>query len=109
MGISGGFGVVLEGVRASVAALDALVLEDRILEHPALSAAAGDIDVLQRRYELCLGRLEVVARLEAQLAAVKAQDAVECMGLQQAMSPPDASVQDRTYAEMSTVEEIAGS
>jgi len=108
MGIGGGFGVVLEGVRASVAALDALVLEDRILEHPALSAAAGDIDVLQRRYELCLGRLEVVARLEAQLAAMKARDAAECMGLQQAMTAPDASVQDRTYAEMSTVEEIAG-
>ncbi|MEE9096416.1 HNH endonuclease signature motif containing protein [Pseudarthrobacter phenanthrenivorans] len=69
---------------------------------------SGDSDVLQRRYELCLGRLEVVARLEAQLAAVKARDAADCMGLQQAMSPPDASVQDRTYAEMSTVEEIAG-
>ena len=108
MGISGGFGVVLEGVRASVAALDALVLEDRNLEHPALSAAAGDIDVLQREYELCLGRLEVVARLEAQLAAVKARDAAECMGLQQAMTAPDASVQERTYAEMSVVEEIAG-
>ena len=108
MGISGGFGAVLEGVHASVAALDALVLEDRNLEHPALSAAAGDSDVLQRRYELCLGRLEVVARLEAQLAAVKARDAAECMGLQQAMTAPDASVQDRTYVEMSTVEEIAG-
>ena len=98
----------MDGVHVSVAALEALVLEDRNLEHSALTAAAGDIDVLQRRYELCLGRLEVVARLEAQLAAVKAQDAVECMGLQQAMTAPDASVQDRTYAEMSTVEEIAG-
>ncbi|MEW1808904.1 hypothetical protein [Pseudarthrobacter sp. NPDC080039] len=108
MGISGGLGAVLEGVRASVAALDALVLEDRNLEHPALSASAGDIDVLQRRYELCLGRLEVVARLEAQLAAVKARDAAECLGLQLAMTAPDACLQDRTYAEMSTVEEIAG-
>ncbi|MEW1808288.1 DUF222 domain-containing protein [Pseudarthrobacter sp. NPDC080039] len=108
MGISGGLGAVLEGVRASVAALDALVLEDRNLEHPALSAAAGDIDVLQRRYELCLGRLEVVARLEAQLAAVKARDAAECLGLQLAMTAPDACLQDRTYAEMSVVEEIAG-
>jgi len=64
--------------------------------------------VLQRRYELCLGRLEVVARLEAQLAAVTARDVAECMGLQEAMSPPDASLQDRTYAEMSVVEEISG-
>ncbi|MEW1807035.1 DUF222 domain-containing protein [Pseudarthrobacter sp. NPDC080039] len=108
MGISGGLGAVLEGVRASLAALDALVLEDRNLEHPALTASAGDIDVLQRRYELCLERLEVVARLEAQLAAVKARDVAECLGLQQAMTPPDACLQDRTYAEMSVVEEIAG-
>ncbi|WP_285243614.1 HNH endonuclease signature motif containing protein, partial [Pseudarthrobacter sp. fls2-241-R2A-127] len=57
---------------------------------------------------LCLERLEVVARLEAELAAVKAQNVAECRGLQQAMTPPDASVQDRTYAEMSVVEEIAG-
>ncbi|MEW1806934.1 hypothetical protein [Pseudarthrobacter sp. NPDC080039] len=108
MGISGGFGAVLEGVRASVAALDALVLEDRNFEHSALTAAAGDIDVLQRRYELCLEGLEVVARLEAQLAAVKSGQAARAVELQQAMTPPDACVQDRTYAEMSVVEEIAG-
>ena len=108
MGISAGAGAELDGVHVSVAALEALVLEDRNLEHSALTAAAGDIDVLQRRYELCLGRLEVVGRLEAQLAAVKARDVAECMGLQEAMTAPDASVQDRTYAEMSTVEEIAG-
>jgi len=108
MGIGGGFGAVLEGVHASAAALDALVLEDLNLEHPALTASAGDIDVLQRRYKLCLERLEVVARLEAQLAAVRARDVAECLGLQQAMTPPDASVQDHTYAEMSAVEEIAG-
>ncbi|HSU46040.1 MAG TPA: DUF222 domain-containing protein, partial [Arthrobacter sp.] len=52
--------------------------------------------------------MEVTTRLEAQLAAVKARDAAQAIGFQQAMTPPDASVQDRTYAEMSTVEEIAG-
>ncbi|WP_350224151.1 DUF222 domain-containing protein [Pseudarthrobacter sp. fls2-241-R2A-127] len=108
MGINGGFGSVLEGLRASVAALDALVLEDRNLEGPALTASAGDIDVLQGRYELCLERLEVVARLEAELAAVKARDVAECLGLQQAMLPPDGPVHERTFAEMSAVEEIAG-
>jgi len=124
MGINGGFGAVLEGLRASVAALDALVLEDRNFEGPCLESAGSaagrgvstgnstgnrpDVDVLQRRYELCLERLEVVARLEARLAAVKARDVAECMGLQQAMLPPDGSVHDRTYAEMSVVEEIAG-
>ena len=108
MGIGGGFGAVLEGVHASAAALYALVLEDLNLEHPALTASAGDIDVLQRRYKLCLERLEVVARLEAQLAAVRARDVAECLGLQQAMTPPDATVHERTFAEMSAVEEIAG-
>ncbi|NUT71669.1 hypothetical protein HNO81_10875, partial [Pseudarthrobacter sp. C4D7] len=48
MGISDGVGVVVEGVRASAAALGALVLDDE-----ALGAGAG-VDVLQRRYELCL-------------------------------------------------------
>jgi len=120
MGINGGFGAVLEGLRASVAALDALVLEDRNLEGPCLESAGSaagrgvsivnmsEVDVLQRRYELCLERLEVVARLEAQLAAVKARDVAECMGLQRSMLPPDGPVQERTFAEMSAVEEIAG-
>ncbi|MGO4237586.1 DUF222 domain-containing protein [Pseudarthrobacter sp. YAF2] len=49
-----------------------------------------------------------MARLEAQLAAVKARDVAECVGLQLAMTPPEAPVDERTYAEMSTVEEIAG-
>ncbi|UTT70925.1 HNH endonuclease [Arthrobacter sp. DNA4] len=108
MGISGGFGAVLEGVHTSVAALDALALEDRNLEHSALTAAAGDIDVLQHRYELCLEGLELTARLEAQLAAVKSRQVARAVEFQQAMTPPDASVQDRTYAQMSVVEEIAG-
>src|SRR6476661_7282192 len=66
MGISGGVGVVLEGVRASVAALDALDVEDT-----SLAAGAGigsGVDVLQRRYEIRLERLEVAARLEAKNA-----------------------------------------
>jgi len=108
MAIRTGVGAELDGVHASVAALDALALEDHNLEHSALTAGAGDIDVLQRRHEIRLERLELTARLEAQLAAVKTRDAAEAVKFQQAMTPPDASVQDRTYAEMSTVEEIAG-
>ncbi|TQJ33242.1 HNH endonuclease [Arthrobacter sp. SLBN-122] len=96
----------MRGVHASVAALDALALEDAAL---ACDAHAGtDVDVLQRRYELRLTRLEVVKRLEAQLAVVKARDAVECVGFQHAMLVPDAPVHERTFAEMSAVEEIAG-
>jgi len=73
-----------------------------------MAAAGAGVDVLQRRYELRLERLEVAARLEAQLAAVKARDAAEAVEFQQAMTSPDASVEDRTYAYMSVVEEIAG-
>ncbi|MDQ0798613.1 DUF222 domain-containing protein [Arthrobacter sp. SLBN-112] len=133
MGIGTDLAVVMEGVRASVAALDVLVLEDAALEGAPLegaalspanagaSAGAGPgagagvgfeagtgVDVLARRYELCLKRLDVVARLEAQLAAVKALDVAECVGLQLAMTPPEAPVDERTFAEISAVEEIAG-
>ncbi|MFP5311119.1 MAG: hypothetical protein ACLGH7_01690, partial [Actinomycetes bacterium] len=134
MGISGGVGVDTEGVHATVAAcvagLDALDREDAALEGRALEgralggtflvpAAAGagagaagvygaGVDVLQRRYEIRLERLELTAQLEARLAARKAQDAAEALGFQDAMTAPDATGQDRVYARMSTVEEIAG-
>ncbi|TQJ35917.1 HNH endonuclease signature motif containing protein [Arthrobacter sp. SLBN-122] len=106
MEISSGGGVVLEGVHASVAALDALAAEDTFLA--AGVGVGADVDVLQRRYELRLTRLEVVKRLEAQLAAVKAVDVAEAVEIQHAMLAPDAPVRERTYAEMSAVEEIAG-
>ncbi|MDQ0824969.1 hypothetical protein QFZ60_001142 [Arthrobacter sp. B2I5] len=106
MTISGSGGVALEGIHASVAALDALDREDAFL---AAGAGVGpDVDVLQRRYELRLERLEVVKRLEAQLAAVKARDVAEAVEIQHAMVAPDAPVHERTFAEMSAVEEIAG-
>ncbi|MDQ0145420.1 HNH endonuclease signature motif containing protein [Pseudarthrobacter niigatensis] len=114
MEFSGGVGVVLEGVRASVAALDALEREDASLA-AGLDVGFGvgtgvgaGVDVLQRRYEIRLERLEVASRLEAQLAGVKARDVADAVGFQKAMTPPDASVQDRTYGQMSVVEEIAG-
>ncbi|KRE84163.1 HNH endonuclease signature motif containing protein [Arthrobacter sp. Soil764] len=106
MEISSGGGVVFEGVHASVAALDALEREDAFLA-AGVGVGAG-VDVLQRRYELRLERLEVVKRLEAQLAAVKAGDVAEAVGFQHVMLAPDAPVQERTFAEMSAVEEIAG-
>ncbi|TQJ36018.1 uncharacterized protein DUF222 [Arthrobacter sp. SLBN-122] len=106
MRISSGVGVALEGVHTSVAALDALAAEDSFL---AAGVGVGpDVNVLQRRYELRLARLEVSSRLRAQLAAVEARDAVECVGFQHAMLAPDAPVHERKYAEMSAVEEIAG-
>ncbi|MGN8131259.1 HNH endonuclease signature motif containing protein [Paenarthrobacter sp. 22069] len=105
MGI-GGVGAVMEGISASVAVLDALDLEDAVL---ASGAHGGtDVDVLQRRYELRLERLDVVKRLEGQLAAVKAHDVADAVEIQHAMLAPDAPVHERTYAEMAAVEEIAG-
>ncbi|MGO4237546.1 HNH endonuclease signature motif containing protein [Pseudarthrobacter sp. YAF2] len=106
MTISGSSGVALEGIHASVAALDVLDREDALLA-AGVGVGAG-VDVLQRRYELRLERLEVTSRLKARLAAVEARDAVECVGLQQALLAPDAPVHERTYAEISAVEEIAG-
>jgi len=112
MGIGGSAGVALEGVRASVAALSALEKEDAFLASGAHAGAGVDVgvgvDVLQRRYGIRLARLEAASRLEAQLAAMKARDAAEAVEFQQAMTPPDASVQDRTYAYVSVVEEVAG-
>ncbi|UKA76864.1 HNH endonuclease signature motif containing protein [Arthrobacter sp. FW306-07-I] len=112
MAVISGVGAGVEGVQASVAALgalDAISVLDREDAFLASGIAVGPgVDVLRRRYEIRLERLELTARLEAQLAAMKARDAAEAVGFQQAMTPPDASVQDRTYAEMSAVEEIAG-
>ncbi|MDQ0729947.1 HNH endonuclease signature motif containing protein [Arthrobacter sp. B1I2] len=116
MGISTGVGVALEGVHASVAALNALTLEDASLA-AGIGVGAGvgagigvgaDVDVLQRRYELRLERMELRSRLQAQLMAGQAEDVVQALEFQQAMTPPGATVQDRTYAEMSAVEETAG-
>ena len=98
----------MEGVHASVAALDALFLEEAALSSAGADGAGAGVDVLQRQYGILLERMELRSRLEAQLKAGQAQDAADCIGIQQAMTPPEASVQERTYAEMSAVEEIAG-
>ena len=106
MDIISGISAAGQSFHASVAALDALDREDAFL---AVGVGVGPgVDVLQRRYEIRLERLELRSRLTAQLAAGQAQDVAEAVDFQQAMTPPDASVQDLTYAEMSVVEEIAG-
>ncbi|MBX7442682.1 HNH endonuclease [Arthrobacter sp. MAHUQ-56] len=101
----------MEGVRASVAALDALFLEEAALSSAGAAdghGAGSGVDVLQRQYGIRLERLAGYSKLEAMIAAAKAQDAADSIRIQQAMTPPEASVQERTYAEMSAVEEIAG-
>ncbi|MUU72105.1 HNH endonuclease signature motif containing protein [Pseudarthrobacter sp. GA104] len=109
-GTNAGAAVVMEGIHASVGALDALFLEEARLDAGPAAPAGPDpvVDVLQRKIDNRLERLAVVARLEAQLAAAKARDGAEILELQHAMIPPNASLQDRSYQEMSIIEEIAG-
>ncbi|MEV7574628.1 DUF222 domain-containing protein [Pseudarthrobacter sp. NPDC089323] len=100
----------MEGIRSTMAALEALFLEEEELEAATADGNADEsvVDVMGRLYRLRLARLEVESTLEAQNAALKARDSAEAFDLQQVMTPPDASTHDRTYAEISAVEEIAG-
>ncbi|GAB5080685.1 HNH endonuclease signature motif containing protein [Arthrobacter sp. AD-310] len=109
MGNGAGTAAVMEGLHASFAALAALTAEDAALASAGTPAVAGDgVDVLQRAYELRLERLGVTKKLQAQLSALQARDASGALDLQHAMTPPDAPLHERTYTEMSTIEEIAG-
>ncbi|WP_455833934.1 HNH endonuclease [Pseudarthrobacter siccitolerans] len=112
MGNGAGTAAAMEGIHSSAARLEALFLEDNWLESGtgADGAPGGGavVDVLQRRYEIRLERLAVTKQLEARISAVKARDAAEAIELQHAMTPPEAPIHERTYAEMSAVEEIAG-
>jgi hypothetical protein len=108
MGNGAGTAAAMEGIYDSVGRLDAMFLEDDRLGAGTAAGAGAVVDVLQRRYELCLERMAVVKQLEAQLAGIKAQDVAESIELQHAMTPPEAPVHEHTYAEMSAIEEIAG-
>ncbi|MDQ0689301.1 hypothetical protein QF047_000261 [Arthrobacter sp. W4I7] len=113
MGNGAGRVAVMEGIHASVAGLDALFVEDARLSAGGPGPANTDgvdvvTDVLQRQYEIRLERMAVTKQLEAQIAAVKALDAAEAIEIQHAMTPPEAPAHERTYAEMSAIEEIAG-
>ncbi|WP_411375972.1 HNH endonuclease [Arthrobacter sp. MPF02] len=109
MGSSAGTRTGMEAIHATVAALAALDAEDAALASGSSGAVAGDgVDVLRRAYEIRLERMGLEKKLEAQAAARRALSVAEAMDLQHAMIPPDAPLHDRTYTEISTVEEIAG-
>ncbi|TLM84865.1 DUF222 domain-containing protein [Pseudarthrobacter sp. NamE2] len=109
MGNGVGAAAAMEDVRASFAALTALTAKDAALASAGASGAAGDgVDVLRRAYEIRLERMHVTRKLQAQLSALQARDASDAVDLQHAMTPPDAPLHERTYTEISTVEEIAG-
>ncbi|WP_240685053.1 HNH endonuclease signature motif containing protein [Arthrobacter nitrophenolicus] len=110
MGNSAVVAAPMEGVFATTAAINALFLEEAALKtaHANGDADGSGVDVLGRLYELRLERLGLESKLEAQTTALKARDAAQSLDLQQAITPPDASAHDRTFAEISAVEEIAG-
>ncbi|MGK3650395.1 DUF222 domain-containing protein [Pseudarthrobacter enclensis] len=100
---------VMEGLRAAVAALDALFLTDAGQDRADPQAVDCEaVDVLERKSELRLERLAVWARLEAQIAAGKSRDAAEFAEFQEAMTPPEATGSERAFVEMSTTAEVAG-
>ncbi|MFC9770029.1 MULTISPECIES: DUF222 domain-containing protein [unclassified Pseudarthrobacter] len=99
----------MEGLRASVAGLDALFLSDFELDRTDPEAVAREaVDVLGRKSELRLQRLTLWKQLEAQVAAGKARDAAEFAEFQEAVTPPDATGSERAFVEMSTTAEVAG-
>ncbi len=99
----------MEGLRVSIAGLDALFLGEFELDRADPDAVAGEaVDVLERKSELRLQRLAFWKQLEAQVAAGKARDAAEFAEFQEAMTPPDATGSERVFVEMSTTAEVAG-
>ncbi|MDQ0865470.1 hypothetical protein QF036_003051 [Arthrobacter globiformis] len=65
-------------------------------------------DPLADQADACLDGLADVAGMEARLAAVKVQLAAGFAAAEEAMTPPDASVQDRAARRMSVTAEVAG-
>jgi hypothetical protein len=71
-------------------------------------APQAEADPLGDQAEVCLDGLAGVARMEARLAAVKVNLAAGYAEAEEAMTPPGASVQDRTVRRMSMTAEVAG-
>ncbi|SDT60280.1 protein of unknown function [Pseudarthrobacter equi] len=99
----------MEGLRATVAGLDALFLGEFELDRDAPDTVAREaIDVLERKSELRLQRLAFWKQLAAQAAAGMAADATDFAEFQEAMTPPEATGSERAFVEMSTTAEVAG-
>src|SRR3954451_23398126 len=69
---------------------------------------SGEADPLGDLAGACLDGLAGVAAMEARLAAVKVHLAAGSAAAEEAMTAPDASVQDRTVRRMSVRAEVAG-
>ena len=68
----------------------------------------AEADPLGDQADACLDGLAEVARMEARLAAVKVNLAAGFAAAEEAMTPPNAPVQDRTVRKMSVTAEVAG-
>ncbi|WP_395404043.1 DUF222 domain-containing protein [Arthrobacter sp. UC242_113] len=98
----------LEAIGASALALAA---ELRRVADPGPAGAdslQAEADPRGDQAEVCLDGLAGVARMEARLAAVKVNLAAGYAEAEEAMTPPGASVQDRTVRRMSMTAEVAG-
>ncbi|WP_395403107.1 DUF222 domain-containing protein [Arthrobacter sp. UC242_113] len=68
----------------------------------------AEADPLGDQAEACLDGLAGVARMEARLGALKVNLAAGYAEAEEAMTPPDTSVQDQTVRRMSMTAEVAG-
>jgi hypothetical protein len=99
----------VEAIGASVSSLAALAR--RGTGGPVQTGADAGLnraDPLQDRADAYVEGLAEVAKLEARVAAVKVQLAAGFAEAEEAMTPPDASAQDRTARQMSVTAEVAG-
>ncbi|UKA56091.1 HNH endonuclease [Arthrobacter sp. FW305-BF8] len=96
---------MLEAIGASALALAA---ELRQAAETGPAPLPDEADPVRDQADLCLDGLSGVARMEARLAAVKADLVAGFSSAEEAMTPPGASVQDRTVRRMSLRAEVAG-
>jgi Domain of unknown function (DUF222) len=95
----------LEAIGASALSLAA---ELRRAVDPGPAPLPDEADLLGDEADACLDGLAGVAAMEARLAAVKVRLAARFAAAEEAMTPPDASAQDRTVRRMSVTAEVAG-
>ncbi|MBD1544128.1 DUF222 domain-containing protein [Arthrobacter sp. IA7] len=98
----------LEAIGASALALAAELRRAADPGPAGTELLQGEADPLGDQAEACLGGLSEVAGMEARLAAVKVHLAAGFTAAEEAMTPPGASVQDRTVRQMSVTAEVAG-
>ncbi|PNH80461.1 HNH endonuclease signature motif containing protein [Arthrobacter sp. AFG20] len=98
----------LEAIGASALSLAAELRRAGDPRPDGVDLLPDQADALGDQADACLDGLAGVARMEAQLAAVKVNLAAGFAAAEEAMTPPNAPVQDRTVRRMSVTAEVAG-